>query len=163
TGTPAAGTVLGVGNDQVVSVAFAPTDSEGASATATLNVLPAAVTAPSIRQVPRQAGSNAVLSGPVPGGGPPVPMASRLPYSERAALVGLQVPLDTRTMHVRSSSLADLVLVLQQPVDGRLAAHGLADDLGCDLAMDVEERLVVQVVPVDRRGWPLPVRWRGAD
>ena len=68
TDTPAAGTVLGVGNNQALSVAFAPTestDSKGASAPATLNVLPAAATATAtyIRQVTRQAGSNAVLSG----------------------------------------------------------------------------------------------------
>src|SRR5262249_35241865 len=39
TDTPAAGSVLGVGNNQALSVAFAPTDSKGASATATLDVL----------------------------------------------------------------------------------------------------------------------------
>src|SRR5262249_6811337 len=48
--------------------------------------------------------------------------------------------------------VGDLVLVLQQPVDGRLAAHRLADDLGGRLAVDVEERLVVQFVLVDHRG-----------
>jgi hypothetical protein len=43
TDSPAAGTVLGVGNNQVLSATFVPTDStdsKGASATATLNVLP---------------------------------------------------------------------------------------------------------------------------
>ena len=48
TDSPAAGTVPGAGNNQALSVAFAPTDStdsKGASATATLNVLPAAATA----------------------------------------------------------------------------------------------------------------------
>ena len=44
TDSPAAGTVPGVGNNQSLSVTFAPTDSTGASATATLNVLPAALT-----------------------------------------------------------------------------------------------------------------------
>ena len=65
TDAPAAGTVLGVGNNQALPVAFAPSDSKGASATATLNVLPAAATATAtyIRQATRQAGSNAVLSG----------------------------------------------------------------------------------------------------
>jgi hypothetical protein len=48
TDSPAAGTVLGVGNNRALSVAFAPTastDDTGASAPATLNVRPAAATA----------------------------------------------------------------------------------------------------------------------
>jgi len=48
TDSPAAGTILGVGNDRALSVAFAPTDtvdSTSGSAPATLHVLLAAATA----------------------------------------------------------------------------------------------------------------------
>ena len=48
TDSPAAGIILGVGNNQALSVALAPTDStdsKGGSATATLDVLLAAATA----------------------------------------------------------------------------------------------------------------------
>src|SRR5262249_17745224 len=44
----------------------------------------------------------------------------------------------------------DLVLVLQEPVDGRLAAHGLADDLGGGLAVDAEQPDGVDVAQVVR-------------
>ena len=60
----------------------------------------------------------------------------------RAAPVVLQLSLDAQVVEV----VLDLVLVLQQPVDRRLVAHGLADHLGGRLAVDVEEGLVVEVV-----------------
>ena len=47
--SPAAGTVLGVGNNQTLSVTFTPTDSTdytGATATTTINVLPGAAGPP---------------------------------------------------------------------------------------------------------------------
>jgi hypothetical protein len=40
TDSPATATVLGVGNNQALSATFVPTDSKGASATATIHVLP---------------------------------------------------------------------------------------------------------------------------
>ena len=50
-----------------------------------------------------------------------------------------QISLNPKFMKV----VLYLVLILQQPVDRRLIAHRLADDLGGRLAVDVEKCLVI--------------------
>ena len=48
--------------------------------------------------------------------------------------------------------VSDLVLILQQPVDGRLVVHGLVDRLGHGCTMNLEQSFVVEVVAGDDAG-----------
>jgi hypothetical protein len=54
----------------------------------------------------------------------------------------LQLPLEPQPVEV----MFDLVLVFQEPINRRLVAHGLLDDLRSRLAVDIEEGLVVEFV-----------------